>query len=84
MSNSEPFNKIYNFTNNQQNVLNSLTDEFTKFEQVCEKYANIQKVRGLSGWAYIWKSDVNRILNSLFKYDVIEYRPRGFYKLKSK
>ena len=70
-------------TENQQNVISCLTNEFQKFSVICEKYAIIQAAKGYNSMAHVWKSEVSRILQALCAKDLVDYKYTGLYKLTS-
>ena len=69
-------------TENQTNVLKCLTNEFTKLNEICEKYGKIQNTKGYNIWGYLWKNDVSNCLKSLIVRGLVEYQYIGLYKLK--
>jgi len=70
-------------TENQLNVLESLTNDFTKLKEICDKYGKIQEEKyGSNSWGYIWKSEVSTVLKSLVVRNLVEYKYMGYYKLK--
>jgi len=69
-------------TVNQLNVLECLSNDFTKLNKICDKYAVIQGKKGLSDWSYVWKSEVFSVLKSLVVRDLVEYKYAGYYRLK--
>lgn len=46
------------------------------------QYAKKQESFGYSGEESAYKSELNRVLDSLIKRGLVEYKYKGFYKLK--
>lgn len=73
-------------TENQDDLLKCLTEDFTMFGDICDKFADlmVSKNSSLSPSGYVWKSKVSRVINTLIKRGLVEYEYRGLYKLKDK
>lgn len=71
-------------TENQQNILSCLTNDFQKFGVICEKYAIIQASKGYNSASYAWKSEVSRLLPTLCTKGLVEYKYTGLYRLADK
>ncbi len=68
-------------TTNMEEVLQCITNEYTRFGEICNKFGQLQKEkhnRNSSG--YVWKSLVDRTINSLIKKKLVEYGSRGKYR----
>lgn len=69
-------------SDNQQDLLSCLTNEYMQFKDVCAAYASAQKAKGFGdGWGYAWKSTVYACINTLVKRGLVDYQYRGKYKL---
>ena len=70
-------------TKNQENVLKCLVNEFQTLKEICIEYGKIQSEYGFNSFYYTWTSEVSKVLLILIRKDLVEYRSRGFYKLKT-
>lgn len=72
-----PMNKL---TNNQEHVMECLTDEYLMFGDICNVYGKRMEVLGFNPCGRVWKSEVGRILNAMIKHGLVEYQYRGLYR----
>ena len=70
-------------TKNQENVLKCLTYDFTVLKDICVEYGEIQSTFGYNPNGYVWTSEVSKVLLTLIRKNLVEYKNRGLYKLKS-
>jgi len=69
-------------TRNQQAALDCLNNNFQPLLIIRVQYAKKQESFGYIGEESAYKSELSRVLDSLIKRDLVEYKYKGFYKLK--
>lgn len=68
-------------TENQQNTLLCLSEDYKQLKDVCDEYAVIMAKKGYNPSGYVWKNEVSRCLNSLIKRGKVLYKYRGAYAI---